>query len=128
MSLWCCVAPARTFDPRKARRAEVPGNVDGIQTAELAWYAAHGRYLSAPAAPRPVLGVGKDSVDWVSAPEWTTLGWRPDGKVRGAYWIVLTPTGFEVHGTCDIDGDGIRAEYLATESQNALIVTPPAIF
>jgi hypothetical protein len=51
-----------------------------------------------------------------------TLGWQPDGQVRGAY-TVTTNTGngsgdFVVTGQGDIDGDGTVSSYTATKSIN----------
>lgn len=128
LSLWCCASNALIPDTRRAHRGELPGNVDAIRAAELAWHATTGQYLALPLAPRAVSALGKQAVPWTPTPDWTALAWQPDGPVRGAYWVVLTPTGFEVHATCDVDGDGVRAEYMASESQNAHIVTPVSVY
>lgn len=103
----------------KAKRAEVPGNVNGIRTAEMAYYAAFDKYIAVGPAPRSVNNVGKQAVPWLGDPAWDELNWQPDGNVRGVYWVELTPTGFEAHGVCDVDGDRQRAEYVATEVEYA---------
>jgi hypothetical protein len=52
-----------------------------------------------------------------------TLGWSPDGEIRGVYWTELREgPDFAVHGIIDIDDDDAFAEYTATASQNATIV------
>jgi len=108
----------------KAKRAEVPGNVDGIKMALLAYDAAYDEFLPAGREGQARAEVGKALRPWERTPEWERLGWRPDGDVRGAYWIVVVPGhDFEVHGVCDVDGDGELAEYVATKSTNATLVS-----
>ncbi|MSP56187.1 MAG: hypothetical protein EXR69_11385 [Myxococcales bacterium] len=75
-----------------AKRDEVPGNLAGITNAELAYYGSFGTYIAVGPAPRSVNNVGKDAVPWLGSPAWEELGWRPDGDVRGVYWVELTPT------------------------------------
>ncbi len=104
---------------RVAMQGETPGNVDGIKTAELAYDSANNHYLALPPAPRPATNANSTAVDWPNDPAWTALGWRPDGRVRGVYQVTLTPTGFEVHGVCDVDDDGVQRQYTATETENA---------
>ncbi len=106
---------------QKAKRAEVPGNVDGIRTAEMAYDAAFDAYVEVPAWPRPVTSLGKTAVEWQENKAWQDLGWRPDGQVRGTYWVEVSGGDFEVHGLCDVDGDGRPAEYIATKDRPATI-------
>ncbi len=107
----------------KAKRGEIPGNVDGIKTAELAYDAAFDGYVAVPPAPGPVGSEGKALWDWRGSPEWTTLNWQPDGKVRGVYWVTVSPNNsdFVVHGVADVDGDGAEVHYTATTSINATL-------
>ncbi len=107
----------------KAKRAEVPGNVDGIKTALLAYDAAYDEFIPAGSEAQARAVVGKELRPWERSPAWDKLGWRPDGDVRGAYWVVVVPGDFEVHGICDVDGDGDVAEYVATMSTNATLVS-----
>ena len=52
-----------------------------------------------------------------------TLGWGPDGKVRGRYKVTSTSTtDFLVVGECDEDGDGIVSRFTATKSINSTLV------
>ncbi len=110
----------------RAKRAEVPANVDGIKTAELAYDAAFDSFIpvSVP-APRPITELDGLPVSWVSSTPFDDLGWGPDGQVRGIYWVEVAPNqlDFVVHGMCDIDRDGIPAHYTATKSINATMVT-----
>ncbi len=118
----------------KAQRAELPANVDGIKTAELAYAAAYDGFVAASSraeAERQIgSGAGKEQRPWRDETGFTTVGWRPDGNVRGAYWVEAAPGGtdFTVHGICDVDGDGQYAEYTATTSINATPITSPDVY
>jgi type II secretory pathway pseudopilin PulG len=114
---------------RKAKRAEVPGNVEGLKAAELAYDAAYDRYVPCGSREEAEGAVGKELRD---APEfrvsgcWQQLGWRPDGPIRGAYWVEVTDSGdgtetFTVHGIADVDGDGEFVHYTATQTTNATL-------
>jgi type IV pilus assembly protein PilA len=104
----------------KAKRSELPGNVDGIKTAELAYDAAFDSYVTAPANPSGT--PGKNFMNWSeSDASWTTLGWRPDGQVRGQYATTHGNTNFTVTASSDVDGSGDFANYSADASTNATL-------
>ena len=111
----------------KAKRSEVPVNVDAIKTAELMYDAMYDGFLPAGHPPGSS-ELGKSPRPWTSDPGWTALPWSPDGEVRGAYWVEVSGDDFIVHGVCDVDADGVRAEYTATASLNAARVTPADTF
>lgn len=108
----------------KAKRAEVPSNVDGIKTAELAYDAAFDGYVDASVSPRANGALDKTAVAWVTSTGFTSIGWSPDGNVRGNY-MVTTPTTTDiiVTGVCDVDDDNATADYSATTSVNATLDT-----
>ena len=56
---------------------------------------------------------------WTSGSSFDTLGWGPDGDVRGSYIVNTSTTDFNVNGLCDVDGDGSMAAYTATKTFNA---------
>ncbi|MFN7146417.1 MAG: prepilin-type N-terminal cleavage/methylation domain-containing protein, partial [Myxococcota bacterium] len=96
----------------KAKRSEVPGNVDGIKTAESAYDAAFDGYVSAAVAPDAT--PGKALRNWNNPTDFGQLGWKPDGQVRGSYAVTATALAFDVTGTADVDGDDADAIYTAT--------------
>lgn len=99
----------------RAKRAEVPGIVDTLKTSQIAYQASFDTFL--PLVESPPGTPGKSPRDWVDAGGFSSLGWYPDGKVRGVYSASLNGAeDFVVSGTCDIDDDGIRAEYTATKT------------
>lgn len=103
----------------RAKRSEVPSNVDGIKMAELAYDAAFDTYLTL--APAPDSTPGKPFRTWNHPADFVQIGWMPDGPVRGSYWADAVTGDFTVQGECDIDGDGQRATYTATASVNATL-------
>ena len=108
----------------KAKRGEVPGNVDGIKTAELAYDAAFDGYVAAAVEPRATTALDKLAVAWVTNADWTALNWAPDGLVRGDYVTVSNATDFTVTGKSDVDDDGVSPTYTASKDLNATL--PPA--
>ena len=107
----------------------MPGNVESIVTAELAYGAVHDVWLPVGSEPDARGSVSKQLRPFRTDEAWTTLGWSPEGDIRGAYWVVVTPAGFEVHGVCDVDGDGVLAEYVAgSDAHAARAITPPQVF
>jgi type IV pilus assembly protein PilA len=105
----------------RAKRAEVPPNVDGIKTAEIAYDAAFDTYFTVAASPTDDVTVTKLTKSWVS-PGFDTLGWEPSGEVRGTYSATKTGnTDFLVTGFCDVDDDDTNASYTATKSISATL-------
>ena len=112
----------------RAKRAEVPSNVDGIKTAELAYDAAFDKFIQ-EASFRPTASPSKAQNNWVTGTGFDTLGWAPDGKVRGGYRVTSTSTtDFEVTGIADVDGDGSQSTYTATKTINSVQKTQNAIY
>jgi type IV pilus assembly protein PilA len=107
----------------RAKRAEIPSNVDGIKTAQIAYDAAFDTYIEV-SSYQPSSSVGKNQRPWRSGTSFDTLGWGPDGKVRGAYKVLSrSSTDFIVTGICDVDGDGTQARFTATKSINTTMNT-----
>ncbi|MFZ5476305.1 MAG: type IV pilin protein [Myxococcota bacterium] len=107
----------------KAKRAEVPATVDAIKVAELAHHAAFDTWVAAGSERDARSRVGKQKQLPPRDPGWEKLGWAPADPQYGAYWVVVTGDGFEVHGVSDVDGDGVLAEYVATQDRNATLVS-----
>jgi type IV pilus assembly protein PilA len=106
----------------RAKRAEIPANVDGIKTAEMGYEAAFDTYI-ASATPAPDNSINKKQRTWSGSniTNFDSLGWSPDGKVRGAYYVTTSTTNssdFTVTGDSDVDGDGTLARYTSTKSIN----------
>jgi len=107
----------------RAKRSELPSNVDGIKTAELAYDAAFDTFVQ-NSSFHPNSTPGKKQRNWNAGSAFDTLGWGPDGQVRGSYKIVSTSsTDFLVTGIGDVDGDTTNSSFTATKSINAVMTT-----
>ena len=113
----------------RAKRAEVPSNVDGIKTAELGYDAAFDKFIE-QSTPWPDGSPGKAQRPWNgTASSFQTLGWSPDGDVRGSYSVTTTSsTDFKVVGNSNVDGDSTQATYTCTKSVNASQVSANDIY
>jgi type II secretory pathway pseudopilin PulG len=106
----------------KAKRAELPGNVDGLRTAEISYDASFDTWLDLPVSPRDDASLDKKAVPWTTPdPKWSLIGWAPDGDVRGNYQVGLTSPGFIVTGKSDVDDDDAWCEYFATDALTAQV-------
>ncbi len=111
----------------KAKRSELVGNVNAIKTAELMYDAMNDGFVAAGHPPADG-ELGEEPRVWTGGSDWETLGWSPYEELRGAYWVEVSGQDFIVHGVADLDGDGVRAEYTATMSTNATLVTPEDVY
>jgi type IV pilus assembly protein PilA len=101
----------------KAKRAEVPPNLAGIRAAETAYQVTYDIFLTTD--PNPSGAPGKETREWDAAdPTWMRLGWRPEGNLVRATYVVdaSAETDFSATGTCDVDGDGDAVVYTATRN------------
>lgn len=104
----------------EAKRAELPGNVDGIRTALFAYEAANDVWLDCSAAPRTRSELDKQPVAWTypSGENWELLGWAPDGHVRGSYEVTTGGADFfDVLGASDVDDDNNESHYRASANK-----------
>ena len=72
----------------KAKRGELAGNLRGIFDAQRAYYAAHDTMLTVSQKPVLTSVLGKQFNSWVTGTAFDSMGWAPDGQVRGTYWAV----------------------------------------
>tara|TARA_B100000530_G_C15777260_1_gene415975 strand:- start:47 stop:481 length:435 start_codon:yes stop_codon:yes gene_type:complete len=112
----------------RAKRAEVPCNLDAIRTAALAYESVNGEMVEERVS-RPDANPGKRTRPWKDGSRFDELGWRPDGSVRGAYTISITESDdFTVKGICDVDGDGRKAVFTATKDRDARPESSPTVY
>jgi len=114
---------------RRAKRAEVPVNVSGIRTAEIAYAASYDEWVEQPQF-WPEGEMQKHARPWPEGSAFDRLGWSPDGDVRGEYRVEASEDGrsFEVIGQCDVDNDEDEAMWRATETLKAYRITDDSIF
>jgi hypothetical protein len=115
---------------QRAKRAELPTNLKGIYTAMLAAKSSGQPIAELPISPRSVEELDKTQAEWLPSAEWETIGWEPDGRVRGVYWTKILPDGrFEVHAMADLDEDGEPCHFMRTEGEaEEIMVTAPDVY
>ncbi len=112
----------------RAMRSEAWENVEGIRTAQLAYAAAFDQYVDCrEPTPRPVAALTRKPSPWVNRPCWEALGWKPDGDVRGTYWIEVGGGSFTVHGLLDADQNGVPAHVTVSATGERVWVDPDEI-
>ncbi|MFT5680534.1 MAG: prepilin-type N-terminal cleavage/methylation domain-containing protein [Myxococcota bacterium] len=114
----------------RAKQAELPANVNGIKVSEMAFIAAHDKVIAQDSFV-PTESVGKQQIAWVTSSNFATLGWEPDGKVRGAYKIEVADADsddFTIIGISDVDGDGQKATFTALRETNVEAVTSSMVY
>lgn len=79
---------------------------------------------------QPNLSPNKQQRTWAPGSDFDTLGWSPDGDVRGTYNVVTTGSGtdFLADGDCDVDGDGNAADFEATKTTNVTMTTGANVY
>jgi hypothetical protein len=119
----------------RAKRAEMPMNVDAIRTAEKAYHAEWDAFTTVQTCPPEWVGLGTAQIGWDYSWDcysgFENLGWTPDGMTRCRYGVVALndPTSaanddFEITAECDIDGDGLHSVYMANRASKAWMVSP----
>lgn len=117
----------------RAKLAEVPHNLEGIRTAELAYHAQHGEFRSAGVCPREAPGRQQSAWEGECTDVFKTLGWTPEGAVRCQYMAEAIPgeeeaADFKLTAQCDVDGDGVVSIFEASRHNPPKRVTPSHIY
>ena len=112
---------------KNTRRAELQLNLIGIRTAELSYHDSFHTYVECDlypdSNPTPVLR------DWdvEQSGNFRVIGWKPDGKIRGSYYVTENPDieDFTATGISDLDGDGAFATFIATSILSPKMTAEP---
>jgi type IV pilus assembly protein PilA len=119
----------------RAKRSELPTNVDAIRTAEKAYEHEWDVFTAATAKPSavPTKSQTNFGASFGDNSDWDLLGWVADGKVRGQYQVaVQTGTSvsqnFSASAVSDIDGDGKTAAYGADKNTKGTQGTPNSVY
>lgn len=113
----------------RAKRAELPVNLEGIKVAELAYDAEFDRFLATAATPS-LMPDGVPAAWPEDGGAFDDLGWRPDGLVRGQYNVNVTGDATDFTGTAqsDCDGDGHYAELRLSKDSELVQVTADDVY
>lgn len=119
----------------RAKRSELPSNLDAIRTIQKAYHAEWGGFTSASAMPAATPN-GRSQTTWAGAgvTSWELLGWQPDGKVRGAYTTgslnaaSAQQDDFTATAHGDVDGNSVNSEYIANRRDKNLMTSPNNVY
>jgi prepilin-type N-terminal cleavage/methylation domain-containing protein len=120
----------------RSKRSEIPSNLDGVRTSELAYAHEWGEYTTV--GPDPSAGPpGRKPLQFPATPyshlDWNLLGWVPDGKTYGQFGVTaFSPSEalieFTAVGNSDIDGDSIWCEYSTNSQVKPQMFTPNTVY
>lgn len=120
---------------KRAKRAELPMNLDAIRSNEVGYHAEWDAYTTCELKPDDVPGRKQVSFPATihTSMDWNQLGWTPDGKVYGQYGVEASDVmgqdaTFEANCYGDIDGDGNLSNYQATHLFKPMMLTPNIVY
>lgn len=95
----------------RSRRAEVPAVLIALADAARIAHRETDAWPAVPSFPRGPGGVGADAVRWPDPPVLEAFV-PPVPRARGAYRLEpLADGGARLVGLCDVDGDGVPAQW-----------------
>ncbi len=112
-----------TLNANSAGDAECANYLKGIKTAQIAYDAAFDDYIECDSWPDDT--PGKSLREWPTGSNFDTLGWAPDGDVRGSYSVETESTDFTARCVHDADGDGEQSVWEASKTSNPQLVAGP---
>jgi len=114
----------------RAKRAELPTNLDAIRTAEKAYHAEWDSFTEAGVTPAALPGRSQTVFTGGGYTQFDNLGWVADGKVRGIYQVGSINTGafaddnFSATAQADVDGDGTDvSEYICNRAEKSQMIS-----
>ena len=120
----------------RAKRAELPSNLDGIRTAEKAYQAEWDTFTEAAATPAATPN-GRSQTNFAAGGfvSFDLLGWVADGKVRGAYTVGGVTGGgsfssddFTATAQADVDGNAANSEYICNRAEKAQMISANNVY
>ncbi len=119
----------------RAKRSELPTNIDAIRTSEKAYHAEWDVYTTCAATPTSAPGRQPTEFAGGGLTQFQNLGWVADGRVRGSYSVDNAASGaaidgdnFQSHGEADIDGDSTASHYRATATVKPEMLTQNNVY
>ena len=118
----------------RAKRSELPTNVDGIRTAEKAYHHEWDAFTSAGSTPSSLPGRTQVNFTGGGFASFSNLGWTADGKVRGMYSVTASNASsasaddFVATGIANVDGDSGNSQYTANRAEKAEMITSNNVY
>ena len=119
----------------RAKRSELPTNLDGIRTSEKAYVNEWDVYTAAGPNPStlPSKSTSAFGATFGDGSKWDLLGWVADGKVYGMYAVTdITGTAagqnFSTTAVSDIDGDSKTAYFWANKDNKGTMQSANSLY
>ena len=117
----------------RAKRAELPSNLDGVRTAEKAYHAEWDQFTACGVTPATVPGRTPVAFAGGGYGAFDLLGWAADGKVRGTYVVTVTAGNFATDdfvstATADIDGNSANSSYTCNRAEKASMTSANNVY
>lgn len=107
----------------QAKRAELPAMMSGILVAAAGYEMANDERIQVLAL-QPDETPSKAQRPWVRGTGFDTIGWAPDGEVRGSYMMEYNEElHYVAYGACDVDSDGNWSWWLADDRAGIRMMT-----
>ena len=119
----------------RAKRSELPTNLDGIRTAEKAYVNEWDAYTTCAAKPSSIPSKSTSSfgATFGDGGDWDLMGWVADGKVYGQYGVTAitgsaTGQNFSATAVADIDGDSKSSYYWANKDNKGTMSSANSLY
>jgi hypothetical protein len=107
----------------ESKRAQIPSNIEAIKTAQLSYDASFERYLQVTDI-QPDSSPEKGLREFTTGSAFDTIGWMPDGSVRGSYRVEPTNRIESMdRGIEAVQRDGAPSSWTATKTLNPTMNT-----
>ena len=101
---------------------ELLTNVNQIRDFELSLRELFGSYSACGSRDSAITASKQGLRNWTTTPCWVNIGWEPEGKVSGGYWVEVDDETLIVGGLI-VNDDGSAFEVRASATQSASILT-----
>lgn len=122
---WIAVTPASATRQLDA----VEDDVGALRRALLDHVDAFGHPVAAAAAPRAPGDLTAEPVPWSASDGFRVLAWAPTDReaVFASYSVAIDDDDFVITARCDLDGDGVLAEFQASRGERVTRRTPVGV-
>ncbi len=115
----------------RAKRSELPLNLDSIRNAEKSYEHVFDAFTTCPTTPEAIPGKTARLFGHSHGDNgcWDLMGWLADGKVRASYSVTAIPAenikqaNFSAAAVSDIDGNGLNCTYVGDRHQHPYMLT-----
>ena len=98
-------------------------NVNQIRDFEQALKELFDSYSACGSRDEAIKSAKEGKREWVTTPCWVNIGWEPDGKVAGGFWVEVKGDDMLVGGLI-IHQNGTIIEVHGSAKERAKVVTP----